>query len=241
MGLQRPSEPFHRVYSEPEPPAPVLGPRVLKPLAAVAALAAAGTVAFLVVPGGSGRGAEDAAALGQVPGRTSEESASSPRIVRRLPAPCEAVSKATVDRTVPGATRRQSGNSTLTTCTFSSGGSWLRVEAHLYAPDNTATPVRDAETSYAEKWSQAHAVPLARTVSLQRHRGVGEEAYRWFKADDGRAAVIGQVTARTRNAVLTVSYSERVPGEGTRLARERACLDRATAVAREVVGALNHF
>jgi hypothetical protein len=115
------------------------------------------------------------------------------------------------------------------------------VEAHLYAPDNTATPVEDAASHYDERWAQAHDAPPVRTISLRRHRGLGDEAYRWFKADEAGPAVIGQVTARTRNAVLTVSYGEHAPGAAGRREVERACLDRATAVAREVVTALNHF
>lgn len=251
MGLQRPSEPFHRVYSTPEPPSPARRPMVLALLAVAAACAVAGAVVFLVMPGGERAGGEDAAAVRPVPADTSRTPLRSgpSRIVRALPPPCGAVSQATVDRTVPRAERRQDGNSTLTTCTFSEGGSgarWLRVETRLYAPDDTAAPLRDAESGYDERWAQAKDAPMVRTYSLERRRGLGDEAYRWFKADrssEGGAgpAVIGQVTARTRNAVLTVSYGERAPGGDGARARERACLDRATAVAREVVTALNRF
>ncbi|MFG2090886.1 MULTISPECIES: hypothetical protein [unclassified Spirillospora] len=117
----------------------------------------------------------------------------------------------------------------------------LRVEAHLYTPGNTPTPVKDAETYYDEQWAQAHGAPLFRTYTLERHRGIGDEAYRWFKADEAEPTVVGEVTARVRNAVFTVSYSEQASGAGGGDERERACLGRATAAAREVLSALNHF
>ena len=241
VGLQRSSEPFHRVYSAPEPPSDGR-PRLLKPLVAVAALAAAGAAVFLVVPGpGQGHAGRDNAAI-RPPGDSQE--APEGRFVQALPEPCGTVSKDTVDQAVPGAVRRQSANSTLTTCTYAAEGSrfrWLRVEARLYSPGDTDTPVQDAESYYDTQWAQAHDTPLIRTISLARHGGIGDEAYRWFKADEGRPAVLGQVTARIRNAVFTVSYSERDPGAGEQDGRERACLDRATAAARDVLGALNDF
>ncbi|GAA4312812.1 hypothetical protein [Actinomadura luteofluorescens] len=163
-------------------------------------------------------------------------------MINALPAPCGTVAAATAERAVPKATRRQSANSTLTTCTFSSTGSafrWLRVEAHLYAPGDTASPVQDAEGYYDAQWAQAHDAPLVRTVTLERRDGIGDEAYRWFKTDEGQPTVVGQVTARIRNAVFTVSYSEQAPRGGRADARERACLETATAVAREVLAALN--
>ena len=241
MGLHRPSEPFHRIYSTPEPPSPARRPMLLALLAVTVACAVAGAVVLVVVPGRGG-GGEDAAAVRPVPADASRTPVrSGSRIVRRLPPPCGTVSRSTVDRTVPGAKRRQDGNSTLTTCTYSEGSRWLRVEARLHSPDDTAAPVRDAENDYDERWAQAHDAPLVRTYRLERHRGLGDEAYRWFKADKAEPRVIGQVTARTRNAVLTVSYGERVSGKDAARRRERACLDHATAVAREVVAALNHF
>lgn len=245
MGLQRPVEPFHRPYAGPEPPAPARRPRrLLALLVAVVAFAAAAVAVFLMAPGQDGGGTDEAA----VTPRTNAPAPSAPtgqgRMVKALPAPCGTVSAATVEKAVPKASKRQSANSTLTTCTYSSTGSafrWLRVEAHLYAPADTATPVQDAEGYYDAQWAQAHDAPLVRTVSLERASGIGDEAYRWFKADEGQPTVVGQVTARIRNAVLTVSYSERAPAAGERDARERACLATATTAAREVLAALNHF
>ncbi|MEU9842287.1 hypothetical protein AB0C69_24025 [Actinomadura sp. NPDC048032] len=248
MGLQRPVEPFHRPYAGPEPPAPGRRPRrLIAVLAAAVALAAAVVATVLVVSGGRGQ----EAAPRRTPGGPSQPPAARPpgspgsqgKVIGALPAPCGTVAAATVERAVPKAARRQSANSTLTTCTYSSTGSafrWLRVEAHLYAPGDTATPVQDAEGYYDAQWAQAHDAPLVRTVSLERKGGLGDEAYRWFKTDEGQPTVVGQVTARVRNAVFTVSYSEQAPRRGPADARERACLDTATAAAREVLAALSH-
>ena len=248
MGLQRPVEPFHRPYSGPEPPAPGRRPRRLFALVAAAvALAAATVVVVLVMSGGSEQEAaprrtpQDGPS--QRPGRPSGSPGPRQKVINALPAPCGTVAAGTVERAVPKATRRQSANSTLTTCTYSSTGSgfrWLRVEAHLYAPGDTATPVQDAEGYYDAQWAQAHDAPLVRTATLERRGGIGDEAFRWFKTDEGQPTVVGQVTARIRNAVFTVSYSEQTPRKGPAGARERACLDTATAVAREVLTALNH-
>jgi hypothetical protein len=246
VGLQRPVEPFHRPYSGPEPPAPGRRPRrLIAVLAAAVALAAVVVAAVLVMSGGR----EQEAAPRRTPAGPSQPPAGRPsgpyqgKVINALPAPCGTVAAGTVERAVPKATRRQSANSTLTTCTYSSTGSgfrWLRVEAHLYAPGDTATPVQDAEGYYDAQWAQAHDAPLVRTATLERRGGIGDEAFRWFKTDEGQPTVVGQVTARIRNAVFTVSYSEQTPRRGPADARERACLDTATGVAREVLAALSH-
>ncbi|GAA4080553.1 hypothetical protein GCM10022214_43950 [Actinomadura miaoliensis] len=147
--------------------------------------------------------------------------------------------RATVARLVPNAQQRESSNSTLTTCTYSSTGKdfrWLRVEAHLYAPANTATPVQDARSYYGAQWTQAHEATLERTVRLERERGLGDEAFRWFKMDKGQPTVVGQVTMRIRNVVVTVAYSEQARDAAAARDRENACLSNAGAVAREVRG-----
>ncbi|MFA1540092.1 hypothetical protein [Actinomadura monticuli] len=246
VGLRRPVEPFHRPYAGPEPPSPSRRPRRLLVFAvAAAAFAAAAVAVFLVAPGRGGDGTDRVAVTptGSAPA-TPSPSEPAQRIVRALPPPCGTVSEGTVARTVPKARKQESANSTLTTCTYTStepGFRWMRVETRLYAPANTATPVRDAESYYDAQWAQAHDAPLVRTIALERQGGVGDEAYRWFTADKGQPTVVGQVTARVRNAVFTVSYSERAPGRGEQAERERACLAKATAAAREVFTALNDF
>ncbi|RSN69937.1 hypothetical protein [Actinomadura sp. WAC 06369] len=237
-GLPRPPEPFERVYSAPDPPSPSRRPGLLAVLAVAVVLGAAGGGVLLL------RSGEEPAPRTAAPSPTGPASAApSPaepapaEPIAALPEPCGMVTDETVRRTVPDARQRDSANSTLTTCTYSSTGSafrWLRVEAHLYAPANTATPVEDARRSFDAQWRQAHEAPLVRTVTLERQPGLGDEAYRWFKSDEGQPTVVGQVTARTRNAVITVSYSER----GESAAQERRCLDAAAAVAREVLTSL---
>ncbi len=245
MGLQRPGEPFHRPYAGPEPPSPARRPRrLLVLLAAVAAFAAAAVAVFLVAPGKDQGGTDRAAVAPRHSTPRAPSSEPAQRIVKALPPPCGTVSDGTVAKAVPKATKRHSANSTLTTCTYSSTGSafrWLRVEARLYAPANTADPVRDAESYYDAQWAQAHDAPLVRTIALERQGGVGDEAYRWFKADEGQPTVVGQVTARIRNAVFTVSYSEQAPAGARQAERERAVLGTTTAAAREVLAALNDF
>ncbi|MFF5258398.1 hypothetical protein ACFY4C_05590 [Actinomadura viridis] len=253
------------MYSAPEPPAPVRRSRVLVLLAAVAALVmVAGAVYFLVpgdegervasaVPperdGGRDRNGEgppaapgedgpspDTAQPGTEPSGAASPPAAEP--IGSLPPACGTVPAGTVRSLIPKAQRRESSNQTLTTCTYSSGGDafrWLRVEAHLYAPANTPTPVDDARRYFGAQWAQAHNSPLERTVSLARHSGMGDEAYRWYKADRGQPTVVGQVTVRLRNVVVTVSYSEQARGKGAAEARERECLGKATRVAGEVL------
>lgn len=246
VGPRRPVEPFQRPYSGPEPPSAARRPRRRALLVAGVALAVVAVAGFLVAPGRGG-GTDRASVMPRrsAPPRTPPaEPAERARLVTALPPPCGTVTGGTAERAVPRATRRQSANSTLTTCTYSSAGSefrWLRVETRLYAPAGTETPVRDAESYYDAQWAQAHAAPLVQTITLERQGGVGDEAFRWFKADEGQPTVVGQVTVRVRNAVFTVSYSERAPAGGERAERERGCLAEATAVAREVLAALNHF
>ncbi|GLZ08595.1 hypothetical protein Acsp03_60610 [Actinomadura sp. NBRC 104412] len=239
-GLQRSPEPFQRVYSPPEPPAPARRPRVLVLLVAAAAVVLTAGGVFVLLPDGEpgGRGDRQASVGEAAPSPSSP--ASGPEPITALPPPCETVPAATVRSLVPGAQRRASANQTLTTCTYSSGSDgfrWLRVEAHLYSPANTPTPVEDARRYYGAQWTQAHNATLERTVSLARHPGMGDEAYRWFKEDRGQPTVVGQVTVRLRNTVITVGYSERSGGAGGAEAREEACLDKATRVAREVLRA----
>ncbi|MFI0404631.1 hypothetical protein [Actinomadura sp. 3N508] len=237
MSLQRPGGPFHRPYSPPEPPAPARRlPKRLAVLVTAGLLAAAAVAAFLVVPG---QGKEKATVRPTPPVGTRQSAT-----LTALPPPCETVSKGTIDRTVPMATRTENANSTLTTCTYTPTGAafpWLRVEARLYSSGNTTTPVQDAKDYYATQWTQAHDARLVRTITLERDRALGDEAYRWYRADHGRPSVVGQVTARVRNAVFTVTYAERAPGRAAQDAREGPCIATVTAVAREVLAVLNHF
>jgi len=209
-------------------------------VAAAAVVLTAGGVFVLLPDGEPGGRGDRQASVGEAAPSPSSPEAPGPEPITALPPPCETVPAATVRSLVPGAQRRASANQTLTTCTYSSGSDgfrWLRVEAHLYSPANTPTPVEDARRYYGAQWTQAHNATLERTVSLARHPGMGDEAYRWFKEDRGQPTVVGQVTVRLRNTVITVGYSERSGGAGGAEAREEACLDKATRVAREVLRA----
>lgn len=240
MGLPRPPEPFERVYSAPEPPSSDRRPRLLALLAAAVVVGAAGAGVLVLRPGEESRAAASPTTAPATSASPGSSGRSGPQPIAALPEPCGMVTAETVRRTIPEARQRDNANSTLTTCTYASGGSgfrWLRVEAHLYAPANTATPVRDARGYFAARWKQAHEAPLVRTITLEPQPGLGDEAYRWFKSDAGQPTVVGQVTARTRNAVITVSYSERAEGDDP-AARERDCLATATSVAREVLTSL---
>ncbi|HEU5024706.1 MAG TPA: hypothetical protein VFV01_07250 [Spirillospora sp.] len=248
MGLQR--EPFHRVYSAPEPPSPKRRPRLLVLLVALVAFCGAAAAVFVLMPGhGKDAASPRTSPSGSAaPGPSTEppspsETPMQEQTVASLPKPCAMVSARTVSRTIPKARRDESANSTFTTCTYTAQGPrfrWLRVEANLHAPAKTPTPVQDAEGDYRASWTQAHNAPLVRTISLRRQPGIGDEAFRWFKADDGQPTVVGEVTARFRNVLVTVSYSEQA-AKGAADAREGACLGTAEGVAREVLATLAHF
>lgn len=222
---------------------------------ALASFVLAAAVVFLLVPSDGehrasrtpepsptgGTPGPGSATPSETPSQTPSETPSPPRTIGSLPAPCGTVASGTVRQIIPGAQQRQSANNTLTTCTYTSTGSafrWLRVEAHLYAPSGAADPVKDAGSYYDAQWSQAHDPPLERTITLERQPGIGDEAFRWFKADKGQPTVVGQVTTRVRNAVVTITYSEQAPGKGEQDERERSCLAKAAQVAREVLRAL---
>ncbi|MEW2356709.1 hypothetical protein [Spirillospora sp. NPDC029432] len=239
MGLPRPPEPFQRVYSPPDPPSPARGPRLLAMAVALLAFALAAAGVFWLAPGGGGDDRVVPASMPSGDGREAPRSSggASPAAIGKLPPPCGTVAAGTVGSLIPEAQRRESSNETLTTCTYWSradGFRWLRVEAYLYAPAHTATPVEDARRYFGAQWAQAHEGGLERTVSLARQSGMGDEAYRRFKVDKGQPTAVGEVTVRVRNAVVTVHYSEQA-GAGGADAREAACLGNATRVAREVL------
>ena len=253
MGLPRPSESFERLYSAPDPPSVARRPKLLALLVALVSFVVAAVVVFFVKPmGGDEHVARTPSGTHSPLGTTAPSGTRTPpratptpsvplaQPISALPKPCGTVSKGTIGRIIPGARPRESANSTLTTCTYFSTGQtfrWLRVEAHLYAPGNTADPIKDAGSYYETQWTQAHNAPLVRTFRLEPQPGIGDQAYRWFKADKGQPTVVGQVTARLRNAVITVSYSEAAPG-GRQGARERSCLANAAQVAKEALSAL---
>jgi len=234
------------MYSPPEPPKPparARAPRIVVALAAAVALVLAAGGVYLLFPDMGRQSAAPAASSAQereasVGGGDDEPRAE--KTIGALPPPCSTVASSTVRSLVPGATREQGANRTLSTCTYAAPGDpahWLRVEVHLY-PSDTRRPVQNAESYFDSEWTKANNEVLARTVSLARDDDMGDEAYRWFREDQSGGAVLGQVTVRVRNAVITVGYSEGAPrgtGAGGVEAREDECLRNATRVAREVL------
>ncbi|MQY06682.1 hypothetical protein [Actinomadura macrotermitis] len=254
MGLPRPSEPFQRVYSAPEPPSPARRPRLLAWIVGLAAFALAAGTVFLLAPGGDeGRTVARSTPPSSAPRASAPPTSAPPSTTRPSPAPttaapvrplaalppvCGAPSPATVRTLVPSARRDQGANEILTTCTYTATRGpfrWLRVEARLSAPSNSAAPVEDARRFFASQWAQARDNDLARVLTLERTSGLGDEAFRLFKVDKGQPTAVGEVTMRLRNAVVTVGYSEMVPAKGDAAGRERACLAKAAQVAREVM------
>ncbi|MBC6460417.1 hypothetical protein [Actinomadura sp. HBU206391] len=252
MGLPRPSEPFHRVYSPPEPPSTATRrSAVVGIFTVVAAFAVAASVVLVLL---SGRGSGDRSGHGTGDGATGAARSSAriapPRSVPPsppagtltvLPAPCGMVARPTVERLVPRARSEQSANSTLGTCTYASaraGSRWLRVETRLFDPVDGTDPVAAASGFFAAQWTRARNDPVVRTVSLERQGGLGDEAYRWYKIDKGQPTVVGEVAVRFRNAVMTVSYSGEAPGADDSPVNERMYLTEATGVVREGLDAL---
>lgn len=259
MGLPRPPEPFHRVYSPPEPPPAarrsLTARRGCVPgLLAAAAFVVAALVVFLLLPGdGTSQKAKPPAVPSpsetesQEPSPTEEEPTSRPtptpteRVFATLPEPCGTVPASTVRRLVPQARVTKSSNRTFANCAYLSPGEGvqgLQIETRLYATANTPRPVEDAHRSFGVQWTQASKATEERTLSLRRQSGLGDEAYHWFKVDRRIPVVIGMVTARLGNVVITVSYSEQTGSKNKAEAQQQRCLSEATGVAREVLADL---
>ncbi|MBO2447994.1 hypothetical protein J4573_12895 [Actinomadura barringtoniae] len=139
---------------------------------------------------------------------------------------------------IPAAQQRNNSNQTLTTCTYTAGSGgfrWLRVEAYLYPP-GIGQPLDDAKRNFAAGFDQARKPATERTVTLTKQSGLGDEAYRWYKVDKGEKTVVGQITMRVRNTLITVSYSEEAESKNDADSRQQTCLAKANQAAREVLG-----
>lgn len=233
----RPSDPFHRVYSPPEPPSTARRSTVVGVVMVVVASSLIGFAAFVL------------ASDGVLPTRPGADAGSgSPSVLptpafTELPPACDTVRRPTVDRLVPKARIERGANTTLTTCTFTAAGSgspWLRIEARIFVPVGGGGPAEAAAGHFATQWNRARTDPVVRTVGLRRQPGLGDEAYRLYTVDAGRRVATGQVVVRFRNAVIAVSYGEDMPGTAAPAgdaANEREFVGAATEVAREVIGA----
>ncbi|MBW8486690.1 hypothetical protein, partial [Actinomadura parmotrematis] len=253
----RSSEPFPRVYSAPDPPKPPRrsrAPRALAWLVAAASFVAAAAGVFLfLAPGGGDRsaaprstGIEETSppAATSAPPSSAPPSASSPpaapsapALIAALPAPCSTLPAGVVRDLVPSARRTPLANPILTTCTYTAmSGSprWLTVEATLYRAADYPAPLDNARRFFASRLSRDARDVSARTVSQDRRSGLGDEAFRLFKIDKDQPVVVGQVTFRVRNAVLTISYIEQHSAKERPEALKAGCLAKATRAAGEV-------
>jgi hypothetical protein len=112
------------------------------------------------------------------------------------------------------------------------------VEAYLFRPQNGGDPIKDAQAFVSSDWTQAHKDDgLTSTVLLQRHPGLGDEAFRWYRIDKGEPVVVGEVEVRSRNAVVRVAYSRDTPAKAQEQATQKRLLDEAAGVARQTVRA----
>jgi hypothetical protein len=158
----------------------------------------------------------------------------------RLPPVCGSPPETTSVRLVP--TPRitsKSANTTVTTCTVASTrGSRpsLHVEAYLFPPRDGGDPTKDAAGLLSSDWTQAHLDDgQTTTVVLERHPGLGDEAFHWYKTDRGQPVVVGEVEVRLRNAVVRVAYSQDTPAQADKQATQKRLLDEAAAIARQTL------
>jgi hypothetical protein len=252
-------EPFHRVYSPPEPPpqsrrSAVVG--VLTVFLVVIILGAAGFVAYGRHAGTPARAAAGSAAAteeARAGGSARDPATSSapapapatPRLFTLAPQACVVVSPDTVRRLVPAATIARGGGATASTCDYlgKSGSRYreLRVETQIFAPAASPDPVDDAKSALAGRWADARTDPVVRTVELEHVTGLGDEAYQRYATDKGQPTVVGEVVVRVRNSLAAVSYAEEAPAGGrdgaAAAAVRRRCVTEATAVAREILRA----
>lgn len=248
MDRSRPPGDFDRIYSPPEPPETARRPRTLTLLLAVGAVAVAVSAVFVLLPSGEKNGGDRAGGAPASGGGTVRPSSARPvdgPVYTALPPACRMVSEETVRRLVPQAERTSSGNTTFGYCGYGSASSsgeakdrWLQIDSRLYQATGAVTPVDSARRHFDIKWALAGRATEERTLTLERQSGLGEQAYRWFKVDRDRPLAIGEVAVRSRNVVITVSYSERTSGENPPEAQRQRCLAEATAVAREVLAHL---
>lgn len=245
MGLPRPPEAFHRVYSPPEPPPQSHRPVVVRALTVVVLLVA-GATGYMVYDRHdtaqevAGRPAPPViAARPSVP--SSESRVTVPQLFTIAPKACVVVSPDTVRRLIPSATIAHNGGPTASTCDYSgkAGSRYreLRVETQIFAPAASQDPVDDAKIAIDSRLADARSDPVVRTVAVSRVGGLGDEAYQRYATDKGQPTVVGEVVVRVRNSVAAVSYAEDAPAGGGEEAVRQRCITEATAVVREILRA----
>jgi hypothetical protein len=260
LGLPRPPESFHRVYSPPEPPPQGRRSTVVGALSAVLTLVAVGAVAFTVYAQGDGarpastvrgqsasafpppstqQGSADQGSADQ--GSAASASRPAPRLLTLAPQACVVVSPATVRRLIPSATISRGGGRTASTCDYSgkSGSRFreLRVETQIFTTTQSPpAPVDQAKSALDNRWKDAGRDPVVRTVALDHVQGLGEEAFQRYAKDKGQPTVVGEVVMRIRNSLAVISYVEDAPDGADDATRQR-CLSEAAGVAREILPA----
>jgi hypothetical protein len=245
-------EPFHRVYSPPDPPPQSRRPAVIGGVVTAVAVLALGAAGFVVYDGHNApprATTTDQARAGKPHAADAGAEATVPRPKPRLftlaPQACVVVSPDTVHRLVPAATIARGGGSTASTCDYSgktgskAGSRYreLRVETQIFAPAVSPDPVDDAKAAIGNRWADARKDPVVRTVEMRHVAGLGDEAYQRYAADKGQPTVVGEVVVRVRNSLVAVSYVEDAPAPGGTDAARQRCLTEATAVAREILRA----
>lgn len=246
MVISRAPEPFHRVYSPPEPPPTAGRPALLGVVTAAAASVLAVGTGFLLgfdSGGPEGTASADKAWVGGRP--ESREQAGppvtdpSPRLFGSVPTPCSGVTESTRDRLLDrGAAVSRSANTSVAICTFTATGGavrWLRVETRVFPQASSRAPVEDARTFLGRQWDRAHQETDAHTLMLERSSEPGDEAYHWLKRDTDQPIALAEVAVRLRNAVITIGYSFETTSNGTFAQSEQRALSEAATVARDVL------
>ncbi|HXA57871.1 MAG TPA: hypothetical protein VNW94_01790 [Streptosporangiaceae bacterium] len=164
------------------------------------------------------------------------------RIFSRLPSPCSTPAQATSARLVPaGKIAERFQGLTVSTCTYLSSTPpfpSLRVETRLFPVSvGLGDPIQQARDFFAAGLSQAQKGDgITTTLSLQQESGLGDQAYRWSKRDNGDKNLVGEVFVQVRNATVVIDYSQDNPS-GNAAATQQRLLDEATSVAREAIAA----
>jgi hypothetical protein len=263
LGLPRPPESFHRVYSPPEPPPQGRRPTVVGALTAVLALVAVGAVAFTVYAQGddarqtatvrdqSGPSAPALPPPSTQQGSADQGSAASasrpaPRLLTLAPQACVVVSPATIRRLIPSATISRGGGRTASTCDYSgkSGSRFreLRVETQIFTTaQSPPAPVDQAKSALDDRWKEAGRDPVVRTEALDHVPGLGDEAFQRYAKDKGQPTVVGEVVMRIRNSLAVISYVEDAPDGAGSIddATRKRCLSEAAGIAREILPAFD--
>ncbi|WP_026313795.1 hypothetical protein [Actinomadura flavalba] len=261
MGLSPAPPEFERGYSSPQPPRASRRPRLLALVAVVVVAGLAAGGAFLFLPDDDERAAPPppTTAPTRPPSPSATPSTPPPAPTSRPPAPppaqgpiaaltppCAGVTEATARRLVPGARSQAAGNTSLTTCTFSSphgDAKVVRVEKRLFPSGEGGDVSAFAREMLASAIRQAQTSP-DQVITVQRRDDLGDDAFHRFKVDKplrpgGRPeTVVAEVTVRVRNALVTVGYSEAAPKTGDPARNEKTCVANAILVLEEVLPGL---